>query len=200
MKKEKPVLAVLGGIGSGKTTVSNLLLGEKGWLFSADQEAHSLLETPDVVEKLISFFGKDILSGDGLINRKVLGERVFPDKVGLDYLESILHPLIRKKALEFIEKGQNTHDCTHLLLDIPLLLEKNWRNLCTILVFVKCGDEKRLQRVRGRNWNEGELEIRENAQFPLTTKESISDYIIDNSAELDQTRQQAADLLKLILP
>ncbi|MSR30865.1 MAG: dephospho-CoA kinase [Gemmataceae bacterium] len=200
MKKEKPVLAVLGGIGSGKTTVSNLLLGEKGWLFSADQEAHLLLETPDVVEKLISFFGKDILSGDGLINRKVLGERVFPDKVGLDYLESILHPLIRKKALEFIEKGQNTHDCTHLLLDIPLLLEKNWRNLCTILVFVKCGDEKRLQRVRGRNWNEGELEIRENAQFPLTTKESISDYIIDNSAELDQTRQQAADLLKLILP
>ena len=77
------------------------------------------------------------------------------------------------------------------------MLEKEWRYLCTYLVFVACNDEERLNRCLARGWTEADWKNREKAQMPLTNKVSFCDHIIDNSVSYEYTVKQVNDLLKL---
>lgn len=198
---KKLVIGIVGGIGSGKTEVSKLFVRRGGWLFQADSCGHQLLENEKTKQKIVSKFGPSILDAEGTISRKVLGELVFSKAEMREALEEILHPEIRKKAVESINLGQQSSDHSFIVLDIPLLLEKDWRDLCDKLVFIDCKDELRQQRVKGRGWSDELWKIREKTQMPLTPKAQLCDYTIINSADLNETFQQVCDLVdKLNLP
>src|SRR5688500_18065786 len=76
----KPVLGLLGGIGSGKSSVAHALAKHGGWLINADQLGHEALRQPDLKNRVIARFGKDIVDDQGAIDRSKLGACVFADE------------------------------------------------------------------------------------------------------------------------
>lgn len=197
---KKLVIGIVGGIGSGKTEVSKMFGQLGGWVFHADPCVHLLLKDLAIKEKIINQFGARILDEDGNISRGELGKIVFSETESRKVLEDILHPEVRKKAVESIELGQKS--CLHsfVILDIPLLLEKGWRDLCDFLVFVDCGSELRKARAKERGWTEELWIIREISQMPLTNKALLCDYNIINSADLNETFHQVRALVEKLIP
>jgi dephospho-CoA kinase len=193
----KPVIAVVGGIGSGKSEVAKLFARSGGMLFNADAEVRDLFKDEGVKKKIRDYFGATVFDSAGNIERPALAKVVFGNAESRLFLESILHPLILKKVQQKIQDLANFSESSFLVLDIPLILEKNWRNLCSLLVFVNCSRDVRLRRCMARGWTEAEWESRENSQMPLTDKAAICDHIIDNSGSYDYTLKQVDDLLKL---
>lgn len=193
----KPAIAIVGGIGSGKSEVAKLFAQRGGDLFIADNEVHELLKDPAIKKQIAINFNPNVFDKEGEIIRANLALEVFnnPDKMLV--LESILHPAILAKAQEFINYCQNFSNLSFIILDIPLLLEKNWRYLCTHLVFIHCTDEVRKKRIMQRGWTEENWKIRENAQMTLTNKASICDHYIDNSNGIGETIKQVDGLLLL---
>lgn len=193
----KPVIAIVGGIGSGKSEVAKLFARSGGMLFDADAEVRDLFKDEGVKKKIRDYFGVFVFDSAGNVDRSALAKVVFGNIESRLFLESILHPLVLKKVQKKIKDLANFSESSFLVLDIPLLLEKNWRNLCSVLVFVDCNRGERLRRCMTRGWTEAEWESRENSQMPLTDKASICDHIIDNSKSYDYTVKQVDDLLKL---
>ena len=193
----KPVIAIVGGIGSGKSTVAKLFAQSGGALFDADALVHELFKEDAVKNQIRGHFGATVFDVDGNLLRSALAKTVFADDENRLFLESILHPLVLKKAEDTIGNLAKFSESSFLVLDIPLLLEKEWRYLCTYLVFVACNDEERLSRCKARGWTEADWKNREKAQMPLTNKVSFCDHIIDNSVSYEYTVKQVNDLLKL---
>ncbi len=193
----KPVIAIVGGIGSGKSTVAKLFAQSGGALFDADALVHEIFKEDSVKKQIRRNFGATIFDVDGNLLRSALAKTVFADDENRLFLESILHPLVLKKAEDTIGNLAKFSESSFLVLDIPLMLEKEWRYLCTYLVFVACNDEERLNRCLARGWDEAEWKNREKTQMPLTSKASICDHVMDNSVSYDHTVKQVNDLLKL---
>lgn len=193
----KPVIAIVGGIGSGKSTVAKLFARSGGMLFIADAQVHELFKQELVKKKIKGHFGATVFDGDGNLDRSALAKTIFADDENRLFLESILHPLVLKQVENAIKDLAEFSKFSFLVLDIPLVLEKDWRYLCTYLVFVDCNDEERLNRCLARGWTGVEWENREKAQMPLTNKASICDHKIDNSVGYDYTVKQVDNLLKL---
>ena len=193
----KPVIAIVGGIGSGKSTVAKLFAQSGGLLFDADALVHELFKEESVKNQIRGHFGATVFDVDGNLLRSALAKTVFADDENRLFLESILHPLVLKKAEDTIGNLAKFSESSFLVLDIPLLLEKEWRYLYTYLVFVACNDEERLSRCKARGWTEADWKNREKAQMPLTNKVSFCDHIVDNSVSYEYTVKQVNDLLKL---
>lgn len=196
--KAKPVIGIVGGIGSGKSEVARMLANSGGMLFDADAEVWILLEDDEVKKKIRDYFGEKVFDSAGDVVRSVLARIIFDNSESRLFLESILHPLILEKVQKKIKEHEDFSESSFLVLDIPLLLEKNWRYLSSLLVFIECSAAERLKRCMKRGWTEAEWENRENSQMPLTNKASICDYKIDNSVSFDYTKKQVVDLLKLL--
>lgn len=193
----KPVIAIVGGIGSGKSEVAKLFVRKGGMLFDADVEVRGLFNDEEVKNKIREYFGITVFDSAGNVERSALAKVVFGNAESRLFLESILHPLVLKKVEQKIKDFKEFSESSFLVLDIPLLLEKNWRKLCDFLVFVDCNKEERLKRCMARGWTEAEWESRENSQMPLTDKASICEYNISNSQSYEYTIQQVDDLLKI---
>lgn len=197
----KPVIGVVGGIGSGKSEVARMFAGCGGDLFDADSEVHGLLKDEAVKLRIKNCFGEAIFDLQGEIDRKELAKIVFGETKSRELLESILHPLILRNAEQKIKIFKEFSKFSFLVMDIPLIIEKGWSNLCSFLIFVDCDRTQRLRRCEKRGWTEAEWEKRENSQMPLTKKALFCEYRIDNSGDLAYTNKQVLDLIeKLNLP
>ena len=194
---KKPVIGIVGGIGRGKSEVAKLFARSGGMLFDADLEVRNLFTDEIVKKKIRDYFGATVFDLAGNVARPVLAKTIFDNTEHRLFLESILHPLVLEKIERKIKELSEFSESSFIVLDVPLLLEKNWRNLCSIIVFIDCNDAERLRRCLARGWTEAEWKNRENAQMPLTRKVSICDHIIDNSVSYDHTVKQVNDLLKL---
>ena len=193
----KPVIGIVGGIGSGKSEVAKLFARAGGMLFDADSEVRNLFTDEIVKKKIRDYFGATVFDLAGNVARPILAKAIFENTERRLFLESILHPLVFKKIEHKIKELSEFSESSFLVLDVPLLLEKNWQNLCSLVVFTECNDVERLRRCLARGWTKAEWENREDAQMPLTRKVSICDYIVDNSVSYDHTVKQVDDLLKL---
>ena len=194
--KKKPVIGIVGGIASGKSEVARLLAGLSGNLFKADDFVHGFLASPNTRDKIVAAFGNMVCDKTGSISRQKLGEIVFNNSEKLKVLEEIIHPEVRLEALKQIEKTAESANLFFTVLDIPLLLEKDWRNLCDVLVFVDCEEKVRKERALQRGMTEEMWNIREKAQMPLTQKALLCQYKVINSNSLQDTLLQVTDLKK----
>ena len=137
-RANKPVIAIVGGIGSGKSEVAKLFARSGVMLFDADAEVRDLFKDEGVRKNIRDYFGESVFDSAGNVDRPALAKVVFGNTEKRLFLESILHPLVLKKVEQKIQDLGNFSESSFLVLDIPLLLEKNWRNLCSLLVFVDC--------------------------------------------------------------
>ncbi|EJW14556.1 dephospho-CoA kinase [Paenibacillus alvei] len=185
-------IGLTGGIASGKSTVSRLLVERGALLVDADKIAREVvLPGSPVLEQIAMHFGSDMLLEDGSLNRKRLGELVFASETSRKQLESITHPAIRQEIQRQTRQYEQEHPERLVVVDIPLLYESGLAELFDSIVVVYVPRSVQLQRLMERDgWNEKEAEQRLNAQWSMEKKRDLADIVIDNSGSLQDTIMQ----------
>jgi dephospho-CoA kinase len=192
------IVGVLGGIGSGKSTVARLLAADGGVRIDADREAHAVLALPEVRAELARLFGPEVLGPDGAVDRKALARRVFASEEDRKRLEALTHPRIRDRIRRALDAAL-ARGVPRVVLDVPLLVENEAQHgllsRCHELWFVDASLESRDARARrSRGWPAGEVERRERTQTPLSEKRTLADVVISNEGtpeELEETVRRA---------
>lgn len=187
-KSGKPVyvIGLTGSIGSGKSAVGKMLEEMGVAVFDTDHMTHYLLNTPGpVYRQVIERFGGDLVSGpEQPINRPKLGAIVFNDPKARADLEAIIHPAIAKLKRERIAQSEGL-----VAFLVPLLFETNSQGQYDEVWTVVVSPEVQMARLRVRDKRpDAEIAKRIAAQMPQDKKAAMSQVVIDNSADLDTTR------------
>jgi len=197
--KSKPVIGILGGIGSGKSAVAAEFAKLGCEVIDADKIAHELLDQPEVRQRIVGLFGEGILDSAEKIDRKKLADIVFADAQRLASLNNIIHPLVLKRAEELIDLYKHRAEVKAIVLDIPLLVEVGWAKRCDKLIFVDCQRQIRIDRVKKMGvFDENQIKIRENFQISLDKKARLADNIVDNNSDFSALVKQAANIFSHI--
>ena len=191
---EKSIIGILGGIGSGKSTVAAEFVKLGCKVIDADKIAHELLEKKAVREKIVCLFGLAILNSAGKINHRKLAEVVFADADKLSSLNKTIHPLVLERAEVLIKQYNRQNQVKAIVLDMPLLAEVGWAGRCNKLIFVDCKRQLRLDRAKKAGFDENQFKIRENFQISLDNKAGLADNIVDNNSGLLALAKQVADI------
>ena len=193
-------LGLTGGIATGKSTVKKLIQSRGFKVIDADEISHELTSPGRLgYQKIISYFGTDILNPDSSLNRQKLGALVFSNESQRLQLESILHPLIQEEVsrLKEIYRQQKEKICFY---DIPLLYEKSRQAEFDATVVVWCHPDKQKIRLMHRNHlTDEQANLRLKAQWPLSEKIRRANHCLDNSTDLDALSWQVKALLQKIL-
>ncbi len=197
---EKSIIGILGGIGSGKSTVAAEFVKLGCKVIDADKIAHELLVEPTVKEKVVGLFGRAILDSAGKIDRGKLAEVVFADADKLSSLNKTIHPLVMERAEVLIKQYNRQNQVKAIVLDMPLLAEVGWARRCNKLIFVDCKRQLRVDRAKKMGvFDENHVKIRENFQISLDNKANVTDNIIDNNSGFSALAQQVADIFSCIV-
>lgn len=190
-------IGLTGGIGCGKSTVTQKLLQRSIPVIDADQIAHQVVEKGSPgLKSIVNEFGQDLLLPDGSLNRLKLGQFIFGDSDKKDKVELILHPLIREETLKR-RKVLESRNERIAVYDMPLLFETNSQQQFDKVIVVTCQVQQQLQRLRLRNplWSEEEINKRIASQIPLSIKEQAADFVVHN----DGTKQHLDQEIKRLL-
>ncbi|HON07599.1 MAG TPA: dephospho-CoA kinase [Verrucomicrobiota bacterium] len=190
------VLGITGGIGTGKTTIGELLkeLGVK--VIDTDCIAREVVKPGEkALEEVYKTFGSKYFNSDGTLNRPALAGLVFKDENARKMLESILHPEIRKRWLACVQQWEND-GVKFAAVIVPLLFETEAQNQFNAVICVACLEETRIKRLIAKGWDKSQIEARTKAQLPLSEKMNLSDFVIWNEFDLDITKLQLIRVLR----
>ncbi len=192
-----PILGVVGGIGSGKTSLADEVGRRmRSRRLDGDTTGHQVLRQPDVKRQLRDLFGDDVFDASGEVIRPAVAARVFgsgrAETEARRKLESIVHPRIRELLQQELDRLRRRGDVELIILDAPVLLESGWASLCDAIVFVDAPREQRLARVLGRGWTAAEFDRREASQLSVEEKRCRADFVVNNSGDLAAAGEQLA--------
>jgi len=191
--KPASLVAVTGGIGTGKSSVSRLLAAYCNVeLINIDQECKKLLEKGEKGwQALKQLFGVRFFTDDGQLERPLLREAIFTDHRVKKEIDELLHPLARQRMQEMV--AQSTAPL--LLVEIPLLYEAGWQNDVDVVVLVYADVETQCTRIIARdNVSRGQAMASIASQMDVKKKMQLADYVIDNSDDWQRTRMDVLTL------
>lgn len=195
----KAVIGLTGGIGSGKSTVAASMERLGCLVLDADRIAHDVLNEPAVRDIVRSWYGQDVMTGSGHIDRSQLAARVFSSGEELKRLEALIHPRVEAVCRERIEAADL--EVRAIVLDAPLLFEAQFDTLCDSIVFIDTPEHLRHERLMQRSgWDAREASKREAFQLGLDEKRSRSHYVLVNAGNSESLHQQVTDLLNHLHP
>lgn len=186
------VLGITGGIGSGKSTVSQLFEVYGIPVYIADVESKRLVATSPVIrEKLVSLFGEELYE-DGVLNKALLASHIFNDKQKLETVNAIIHPIVAQDFQEWLKRHEKCHIVAH---EAAILFESGFNKLMNKIVMVYTPLEMRIERTMKRDDTSREkvLERIQN-QMPDEEKAELSDFVIVN----DDTRSLIEQVTNII--
>lgn len=193
------VIGLTGGISSGKSTVTSWFL-EKGIIvLDADQIVRQLQRPGSLLLKELAHeFGSSVLNEKGELVREVLGSIIFHDDVAKQKLNDMIHPLVKQKLLEGIEKAKMAGEQL-LILDIPLLFESGFESLVDEVLVVYVSHETQVKRLMKRDKiDENYALAKINSQMLLEEKRACADYVLNNNHSLKELRTQFEKMFELI--
>ena len=188
-------IGLTGGIASGKSSVGALLAARGLPLLDADAYAREALAPGSAgARAVLARYGEPVLAtpgpGDGadvappVLDRAALGRIVFADAVERQWLERLVHPMVRER---FAAELQRLAAAPAVVLMIPLLFEAELESLCSEVWLVDCDEAQQLQRLVGRDGlSDSEARARMAAQWPLARKRPLADRVIDNRGGPDR--------------
>ena len=183
------VIALTGGIASGKSTVGKLLKDKNFDVIDLDKTVHDLEnENKDVINKIVKLFGVKT-TNNGKINRSQLAEIVFNDKNALKRLVRILNP--------FLIKEINSHtDEDVIFIEAPTLFENGLQVYVDKIIMIACDPVIQMQRLIKRNTNSiRKANLLMKSQWPQSVKKELSDVVIDSTNGIDELKKQVLCLL-----
>jgi len=195
-------IAITGGLGTGKSTVSKILAAHLGAeLIDTDNLCRlQMLPGKEGFMRFLQIFGGKYIQDDGAIDRLELRKAVFSNSDIKNRLESILHPIVRSEVASRCE--ESVVQGRIVVVEVPLLFEVNWQQDFEQTVAVYVLEKVCIQRVMARDGiDKDTISNILSAQIPIDIKRSLADYVIDNSSTFASTVQQVAWLTgKLALP
>lgn len=192
---KKISVGITGLMGSGKSEVANYLKRTGYPVLLMDQIGHECLNEYDVVDKLTSAFGQEIIDGSQIIDRKKLGKIVFTDQKKLTLLNSILHPIMNEEAKKWIIRHyENGEDL--VFIEAAVLFEMKMELFLDYTILVQAGEKEMIKRIFQRDGKTTE-EIKR-----ILNKQSVdarkADYVIYNMGTLEELHQSCETLLSWI--
>ncbi|MFN9624380.1 MAG: dephospho-CoA kinase [Cyanobacteriota bacterium] len=191
-------IGLTGGIATGKSSVARCLIERHGVpVLDADRFARDALAPgTEATAAVLRRYGPAVALPFGVgdpqaLDRAALGRLVFADARERHWLETLVHPLVREAFSKALERW---NEAPVVVLMIPLLFEAGLEGLCGEIWVVDCGSEaEQIQRLRSRNpMTLEEAQARVNAQWPMATKISRADVVLDNSGSPEALAKQVA--------
>jgi dephospho-CoA kinase len=190
------VIGLTGGIATGKSTVSDMFRQFKIPVVDTDEIAKNLMEigTP-TYQEVVDEFGKEYTLPSGHLNRKKLGALIFNNDIERLKLNNIVHPKVRMRCMEAIQ-SHSLGNTDAIVLDVPLLFESNFDDLCDLIICVSVDRDTQLERLMKRDDIDEETALNKmRAQMNLKRKEALSDIVIDNSGTILDTKKKLVETL-----
>ena len=193
------VLALTGGIATGKSTADQFFEKKNIPIVDCDKIAHDLMKPKNASWQVIKDnFGGEYLNDDQTINRKKLGQLVFSDKSALNKLNQLTHPLIFDKTIQKIESYQNED---MVILDAPVYFESGWdkKNIADGILVITLPEPVQIDRLKQRNnLTDEEARMRIKSQIPLDKKTQLADFVIENTGTIKELESKLEHLLNKI--
>jgi len=190
-----PLIAVTGGIGCGKTTVLARFQQSGCLTLDADELAHEMyLPETCAWQQMTERWGREILAADGSVNRQAVARIVFAQPAELDWLNNLLHPLIRE---EILRRGR-LNPRQFCFCAVPLLFELGWLDGFDAVVATWCPSDVQRERLRRRSWSDEEIAARLRTQLSADEKLTRADYGIVTSCTWESLDAQCAELLGVL--
>ena len=194
------VIGLTGGIGTGKSTVSQILKDRGFPVIDLDVISHEVIEFSSVVEKIVQNFGREVLdedeAGNCTVSREKLGKIIFSDKKKRLALNSIMHPeilkVMHKKILECKSEKNKI-----IFVEVQLLFEVQWEKEFDYILLVAAKRDMQVRRVLERDKrSEEEAWNIINSQMSLDEKREKSDFVIENDGNMDDLNKKVDKFLK----
>lgn len=181
-------VGLTGGIGSGKSTVAELLAGHGATVFAADAIAREVVEpgTPGF-EAVVARFGTGVVTADGALDRAALARVVFADDHARADLNAIVHPLV---GTRFAEQMAAAPPEMIVVYDVPLLVEGNLAEGFDVVVVVEADVRTRLERLRSRGMPEEDARARMATQATDERRRAVADEVINNDGTPEALAEQ----------
>ncbi|MEV7797567.1 dephospho-CoA kinase [Microbacterium foliorum] len=195
-----PLIALTGGIASGKSTIARRLAELGAVIVDADQIVRDV-QAPGsaVLGRIEEVFGEDVIAEDGALDRAALGAKVFADPDQLARLNAIVHPAVRAESQRRLEAAASADPETVVVYDVPLLVEARVDDPWDLIVVAHApADERRRRLVELRGMAAQAAQERIDAQVSDERRLAIADEIIDTSGSLDETIRQTDALWERI--
>jgi dephospho-CoA kinase len=186
------IVGLTGSIACGKSTVTQMLRDLGAYVVDADVWARKVVEPgSEGLNAIVRAFGTQVLTADGHLNRKALGQIVFGDEAKRQMLNAITHPLVRAGMKAETEAYFRDRPNSPIVWDVPLLFEGETKNYVDVTVVVYVDEETQLQRLMRRDGiSRDDAMKRIRSQLPIEEKKKLADYVIDNRGTIEQTRKQ----------
>ncbi len=188
------ILGLTGSIATGKTFVAEIFMQNNVKLFLSDLEVAKLLKKQTVIEQIKQLAElSSSVTKDKSIDKKLLSNIVFNNIRALQALESILHPLIEKEVEGFIDSNRLEKI---IILDIPLLFEKNYQSYCTKIITTFCNETTQRKRASERkNIDDVKLDFIIKQQMPSNLKAALTNYLVYTDISPLYTKKQVDQIL-----
>ncbi|QIJ03068.1 dephospho-CoA kinase [Shewanella chilikensis] len=186
------IIGLTGGIGSGKTTVANLFAEQGIVLVDADIIAREVVaKGSDGLKQIGDKFGPQMLTPDGCLDRAALREQIFHHPQDREWLNALLHPMIRSRMLEQLEMAASPY----VIMVVPLLFENGLDKLADRTLVVDISPKLQLQRTIERDMvSKEQVQNIINSQSDRQSRLDKADDVIDNQGEIDALQAQVLAL------
>lgn len=194
-------VGLTGGIASGKTTISKILVEKGAYLIDFDLLAHEAEEPGQPAwQGIVDHFGKSVLDSEGRIDRGKLGKIVFNRPEEMVVLNSIVHPAVhdfwQSRIRQIVEKDPRAI----IISDVPLLFETGWQKNVDAVILVYIPPDEQIRRLMARNSvSIEEARARLKSQMPIGDKIKMADFVINNQEPLECARLHIDELWEELL-
>jgi dephospho-CoA kinase len=187
------LVGLTGGIGAGKSTVSELLAARGAVIVDADAIVREL-QAPGgaIVSRLADRFGDGVVSADGSLDRAAVAAIVFHDEQALEDLNAIVHPAVREEMARRVDAERDTDHV--VVLDIPLLTENPRKDLAAVLVVDVPIDVAVERLVASRGMDETDARARIASQANRGDRLALATHVIDNTGDVDDLRARVDEV------
>jgi dephospho-CoA kinase len=190
------VVGLTGNYGTGKSSVLSIF-GELGaFVVDADRIVDSLLEDGIIMGKIREMMGGQVFSENGRLDRTKVAAIIFEKKELRDALEGLLHPLVFQRMEDIL--GDVNGEWSIAVVEVPLLFEKGYARRFDRTITVYAEEEASLRRLEESGVQRADALTRMRAQMPILEKTERSDYVIDNSGSIDQTRSRVEEIYGIL--
>jgi dephospho-CoA kinase len=200
------VVGLTGGIGSGKSTVCEMLASRGAKIIDADKITHELQQPgTDVFTEMVEAFGPGILSPDGTLDRAATGRIVFADASKRERLQQIVWPRVGARVAELV---RSAGDDEVVVLDVPLMAEStaastdtstsSSRRFAQKIIVVDASPETQLRHLEAKGVARADAEARMAAQVSREERLELADYVINNDGSMDELESRVEEVWREI--
>ena len=188
-----PLIALTGGIASGKSTIARRLADRGAVVVDADAIVRDVQAVGSpVLDEIAAAFGEDVITADGALDRAALGARAFGDDEALARLNAIVHPAVRAESARRFAAAFDADPAAVVVYDVPLLVEARVDDPWDLIVVADAPAALRAGRlVDERGLSESDAAARLASQVSDDRRRAIADVVIDTAGSLEETLTQA---------